>query len=154
VNTSQCSFDSSGKLATESVYRWVEHTGEVELQIDAASEEAVFADALAAFAELVGGDGGDGGPDSERREVELEADDRGLLLADWLNELVYLTDAGQFVPERISELELELACGRLRAIIRGHCGDPRPLVKAASLHRLEYVREREGRWRARLVLDV
>jgi SHS2 domain-containing protein len=136
-------------LAIESVYRWVEHTGEVELRIDAASEEAVFADALAAFAELVGGDGG---PDFERREVELEADDRGLLLADWLNELVYLADANQFVPERISELELER--GRLRAIIRGHRGDPRPLVKAASLHGLEYGCEREGRWRARLVLDV
>jgi SHS2 domain-containing protein len=88
----------------------------------------------------------------ERREIELEGDDRGLLLADWLNELVHLVDAGQFVPERIGELELDR--GRLRAIVRGHRGDPRPLVKAASLHGLEYVCEREGRWRAQRVLDV
>jgi SHS2 domain-containing protein len=145
------------------VYRWVEHTGEVELRIDASSEEAVFADALAAFTELVGddaddsddGDGDDGDGDglgSERREIELEGDDRDLLLVDWVNEFVYLADTGRFVPERISELELEH--GRLRAIVRGHRGDPRPLVKAVSLHGLEYEHEREGRWRARLVLDV
>jgi hypothetical protein len=61
------------------VYRWIEQTGELELLIEAPTEEAVFADALAAFAGL-GGD--DGGPDSERREITLAGDDRDLLLAD------------------------------------------------------------------------
>jgi SHS2 domain-containing protein len=61
------------------VKRWVEHTGELELQIDAPTEEAVFADALAAFAELVDEEGG---LDSDRREIELEADTRDLLRAD------------------------------------------------------------------------
>jgi SHS2 domain-containing protein len=131
------------------VYRWVEHTGELELRVDAATEEAVFADALAAFAELVDDEHG---LDSERREIELEGDDRGLLLVDWLNELVYLADSDQFVPDRLSELQLE--DGRLRASVRGSRGNPRPLVKAVSLHRLEYGHERGGGWRARLVLDV
>jgi SHS2 domain-containing protein len=131
------------------VYRWIEHTGELELLIEAPTEEAVFADALAAFAELVGDDSG---PDSERREITLEGDDRDLLLADWLNELGYLADAEQFVPTHLSELELER--GSLRATVNGHSGEPRPLVKAVSLHGLEYGYGLDTGWRARLVLDV
>jgi SHS2 domain-containing protein len=131
------------------VYRWVEHTGELELQIEAPTERAVFADALAAFAELVD-DGG--GISSARREIVLEGDSRDVMLADWLNELVYLSDAEQFVPDDLAELELE--SGGLRAAVRGHHGLPTPLVKAASLHGLEYGRAPDGRWQARVVLDV
>jgi SHS2 domain-containing protein len=131
------------------VYRWIEHTGELKLLIEASTERAIFAEALAAFAELVGDDGG---PDFEWREVELEGDERGVLLADWLNELVYLADAEQFVPAQLSGLELE--DGRLRATVRGRRGEPRPLVKAVSLHGLEYERRPDASWRARLVLDV
>jgi SHS2 domain-containing protein len=129
------------------VYRPIEHTGELELLIEAPTEEAVLAEALAAFAELVGDDGG---PDSERREITLAGDDRDLLLADWLNELGYLADAEQFVPARLSELE----GGSLRATVNGRRGEPRPLVKAVGRYGLEYGRGLDRGWRARLVLDV
>jgi SHS2 domain-containing protein len=133
------------------VYTWVDHTGELQLRIEAPTEEAVFADALLAFAELVGdGDGGGQGP--EHREIELEDDERALLLADWLNELIYLADRDRFVPSGLSELEL--GSSGLRAVVRGRRGDPRPLVKAASLHNLEYGPADGPGWRARLVLDV
>jgi SHS2 domain-containing protein len=131
------------------VYRWVEHTGELELQIDAPTQREVFADALAAFAEIVGDGDGD---DADRRDIALEAPGRDVILADWLNELVYLADADGFVPTRLAQLEL--ADGGLRASVRGHRGRPTPLVKAASLHRLEYRPTPEGRWHARVVLDV
>jgi SHS2 domain-containing protein len=131
------------------VYRWIEQTGELELLIEAPTKEAVFAVALAAFAELVGDDGG---PDSERREITLEEDDRDLLLADWLNELGYLADSEQFVPTHLSELELE--SGSLRATVNGLRGEPWPLVKAVGLHGLEDGCGLDTGWRARLVLDV
>jgi SHS2 domain-containing protein len=142
-------FDAGESRLSIRVYRWAEHTSELELRIEAPTEEAVFADALAAFAELAGD--GDG-PASERREIRLEADDRGLLLADWLNELVYLADSDRFVPAGLSALELE--GGRLRATVRGRRGEPRPLVKAVTLHGLEYGHEPGAGWQARLVLDV
>jgi SHS2 domain-containing protein len=147
--TRRHSFDACANWRSKKVYRWIEHTGELKLLIEGPTEEAIFGEALAAFAELVGDDGG---PDSERREVELEGDERDVLLADWLNEFVYLADAEQFVPEHLSELELE--DGRLRATVRGRRGEPRPLLKAVSLHSLEYERRPEAGWRAQLVLDV
>jgi SHS2 domain-containing protein len=131
------------------VYSWVEHTAELELRIDAPTEEAVFLDALEAFAELVADDGS---ADAEREEVEIEASDRVALLADWLNELVYLADVRGFVPERLTELRLD--GNTLRATLRGHRGRPRPIVKAVTLHGLVHEGDDALGWHARVVLDV
>ncbi|HZT53524.1 MAG TPA: archease [Gaiellaceae bacterium] len=130
------------------MYRWGEHVGELELELEAPTEPALFRDAFAAFCELAGGDGE---TDGEQRTIELEGGDRGGLLADWLDELVYLADAEQFVPERLVELRLD--DGRLRAVVRGHRGAPSCLVKAVTRHRLAF-EPAPGGWWARVVLDV
>jgi SHS2 domain-containing protein len=131
------------------MFRWVEHTAELELEIEAPSERAVYEDALEAVAELIG-DGDDGPP--LRREIDVAAEEPDLLLVEWLSELVYLAETEQFVPERIASLEL--GEGRLRATVEGHPGEPAPLIKAVTLHRLEFRRDDTVGWRARVVLDV
>jgi SHS2 domain-containing protein len=130
------------------MYRWIEHTAELELALEASDERQVFADALTAFAELV-----DTFPSGApvRHEIELRSDERASLLADWLGELVFLAETENFVPERVVSLELEIE--GLRAIVEGHVGEPPHLVKAVTYHGLEFAAE-EGRVRARLVLDV
>ncbi|MGZ4198512.1 MAG: archease, partial [Solirubrobacteraceae bacterium] len=66
-------------------YRWVEHTGELELEIDAPTEEQVFGDALEAFAELlVDADHGS----EVSREIRVAGRERAVLLVEWLDELV------------------------------------------------------------------
>ncbi len=129
-------------------YRWVEHTAEIELAVEAESEAGVFGEALRGLAELLGED-----PDGEprRRDVELQASDRAALLADWLAELVYLSETDGFLPERVAELQLE--DDALRAAIVGRTATPRYLVKAVTYHGLE-LEQADGRWRARIVLDV
>jgi len=131
------------------VYRWVDHTAELELELSGSTEAEVFEQALAAFAELVGNGEDTGEP--VRHAVALTAADRGDLLAQWLEELVFLADAESFVPERVGELELSERA--LRAVVAGRRGAPRPIVKAVTYHDLEFERE-GGRWRARVVLDV
>jgi SHS2 domain-containing protein len=131
------------------VYRWIDHTAELELAIEAPTEQAVFAEALAAFAELVG-DGG--GADPVRHEIELQGDGLEGLLADWLDELVYLADVDAFVPEELTKMNLDGE--RLRATVRGHRGQPRPIVKAITRHRLAFEPDSQSSWRARVVLDV
>jgi SHS2 domain-containing protein len=128
-------------------HRLVEHVGEVELALDAPTEAALFAEATAAFRELVDGSQSRGAP--LRHRVVL-AGTEPALLADWLNELVFLAEVEAFVPERIEGLEL---AGGLEATIVGARGRPRHLVKAATLHDLEVSRTDEG-WSARVVLDV
>ncbi len=129
-------------------YRWVDHTGELELALEGKSEEEVFLTGLAALQEVLGEDAS--GP-LERREIELAARDRETLLADWLSELVFLADAERFVPERVAALAL--ADERLRAIVEGRRGRPQNLVKAVTYHRLAFKND-DGAWQARVVLDV
>jgi SHS2 domain-containing protein len=130
------------------VHSFLEHTGEVELALEAPSEAALFAEALAALCELIGGDE-TGGP--ERRELELVASDRALLLADWLAELVFLAETEQFVAERV--VTLTLAGLRLSATVEGRRGRPPHLVKAITLNGLD-VRQEGGAWHGHVVLDV
>jgi SHS2 domain-containing protein len=129
-------------------YEWIEHTAEVELAIAATSEEEAFAEAAAAYAELVARD--PAGARAER-ELVLSAPDRAALLAAWVDELVFLAETEGFVPERVASFELD--DDALRARVEGRIDLPAPLVKAVTYHGLEFARDERG-VRARLVLDV
>jgi len=130
------------------MHRFIEHTGEIQVELEAASEVGIFEAALEAFAELASADG-DREPASHR--IELATPDRALLLADWLNEFVYLAEVADFVPGTITAFEL--VGDQLRATVAGHRDHPRQLVKAVTLNDLELT-EVDGRWHGRVVLDV
>jgi SHS2 domain-containing protein len=130
------------------VYQWLEHTAELELELAGDTEEEVFRDALAAFAELVAeSDGGE----RVRHELALHGAGRADLLARWLDELVFLADTESFVPERLESFELDEHV--LTSVVGGRLGSPRPIVKAVTYHALRFEHE-GGRWRAHVVLDV
>ena len=130
------------------MYRWVEHTAELELHVEASTEEAVFEEGFAAMRELLAADVDEPAPP---REVALEARDRPALFADWLAELAFLAESEKMVPERLASLELEGAS--LRAVVEGSRGEPPPLVKAATYHRLT-LEPADGGYRATVILDV
>jgi SHS2 domain-containing protein len=130
-------------------YRWIEHTGELELELEASSEGGVFEAAFEAMRELLS----DGGAPGRRLEapVELMGRDRAGLLVDWVGELAFLAETLGLVPERLSRLELEE--DGVRAVVQGRQGGPAHLVKGATYHRLCFEPVDDG-WRARVVLDV
>jgi SHS2 domain-containing protein len=137
-------------------YRWVDHTAELELEIEATTEVAVFAEALAAVAELLGQDDEERGapgatPERVTRAVELDARDRATLLADWVAELAVLAETEGLVPERAPRLDLGQR--HLAAIVEGRVGSPPHVIKGATLHRLSLEPADSG-FRATLVLDV
>ena len=131
------------------MYRWLDHTAELALELAGDTPEQLFHEALAAFAELVAG----GAQRAERLRVpvELEAATPADLLVAWLEELVFLADTEQLVPEHAEALALDR--GQLRAVVVGSRGAPRPLVKAVTYHGLRFEREGDG-WHAGVVLDV
>jgi SHS2 domain-containing protein len=131
-------------------HRLLEHVAEAELLLEAPTEEGVFVAALDAFRELADGTGHPAGAPITH-EVALEGREPGLLLADWLGELIFLAEVEGFVPEQVAELGLDDR--GLHATIAGHRGRLRHLVKAVTLDGLEL--ERRGpAWRAHVVLDV
>jgi SHS2 domain-containing protein len=130
------------------MYRWVDHTGEMELEIEAPDEAAIFHDAVAALAELIAEE-----DSAEPASIELDvsARDRGALLAEFLNELLFRAETEAFVPARLARVEL--AGDRLVASVEGHRGAVAPLVKGVTYHRLRFERSGTG-WKAGAVLDV
>jgi SHS2 domain-containing protein len=132
------------------VYRWVEHTSELELEIEADSEDGVYGDAVAAMGELLSGDEPVDG-DESARDLALEAGDRARLLAELLGELAFLAESERFVPLALDRLSASPE--RLSATVRGREGEPPHLVKAITYHRLAF-EPRDGGWRATVVMDV
>ena len=132
------------------MYRWVDHTAEVELAIATQTETEVFADSLSALAELMGF-AGKPGEAHEHRTVTASAPDRAALLAAWLEELVFLSEAEGFVALELESLQ-RTADG-LRATVAGVLDDPPPLVKAVTYHRLQFEPSGSG-YVANVVLDV
>ena len=130
------------------MHEWRSHTAEIELAIEAARPEDVFAEAAEAFGELVALSAR-GEP--ARHTVAVSGTDHASLLVDWLEELIFLADTESFVPEQVDELRLEPHA--IRATVVGRRSEVEPLVKAATYHQLQFTCV-NAIWQARVVLDV
>jgi SHS2 domain-containing protein len=144
------------------MFSWADHTGELELHVEAATPAAVLAEALCAIGELLGGEEGERTRDAKgggqedaalvERELAVEAADRPALLAAWIDELVFLAETEGLVPIDVAGLRLD--GDRLSATVIAREGEPPHLVKGATFHRLAFERSAEGGYHATVVLDV
>jgi SHS2 domain-containing protein len=88
--------------------------------------------------------------------VEARGEDLAVLLAAWLNELLFRCEVEGWVPADVHVREV--AAGRALGDLSGEPADPgrhtfTHQVKAATYHLLE-CRKDGDRWRARVVFDV
>jgi len=145
-------------------FELTEHTADVGVRAWGPSVDAVFEQAALAMLSLMYSCR----TVDERHEYSLrvEAADAELLLAAWLNELLYQVDGLHRLFARFPALEVSPpavagdpeAVWRLRATAAGEELDPgrhrlTPVVKAATLYALSVGRTEEG-WEGRVVLDV
>ena len=135
----------------DSSHRWIEHTAELQLELHAPSEAAIFRQAVHALRELLEDEETAATGARIERPVEAEATDRGALLAEWLAELVFLAETEGLVPDEARDLVV--GEDSVTAVVVGRTSEPRHLVKAVTYHDLELHRDRDG-WRGNVVLDV
>jgi SHS2 domain-containing protein len=120
----------------------LDHTSEITIRLRAPTFPALVAEATRAFADLV--------PPELRREADpasrefrVKGTDRAGALVEWLNEMVYLSEAEQWLP-----VEVHVTCGEddeLRIRTRGVALEaPFVLVKAATLHNATVQESAEG----------
>ena len=135
-------------------YELVDHTADIGVRAWGATPEQVFEEAARALFSLVC----DPREVDERESVEitLEAERMDLLLAAWLNELLYVFEARklvltQFEVRGLSEHSLSARVTGEPLDLRRHvlCGG----VKAATLHELALEKRDEG-WEGFILLDV
>ncbi len=92
----------------------------------------------------------------QTRAVEIEAADQEMLLVEWLNHLLYLYDAENFLARRIEIMEITPT--RLHAKLHGETLDHqrhvlKTGVKAATYHQLAITPTPTG-WEARIIFDL
>lgn len=151
-------FTSEG-VVVEPGYAFESHTADIALECWGNTVGDVFEQAALAMVGLMYDVAGID-PDQERL-VELEAPDRELLLAAWLNELIFLFEAEAFLGCRFLIETLEDRGPRnshLRAKVAGASNARgryvmRDVVKAATLHDLHVARVKDG-WLGHVLLDV
>lgn len=133
-----------------------EHVGELELVVEAGSLAALFAEAARALAAVMGGGRvlapNEAAPFVQPERVEIHATDRDALLAEWLNELVFLSETRKAVyPDAAIDA---IGAHELIATVRGiRIEEVKTAVKGASLHGLR-IEDSAGGCRATVVLDV
>jgi len=135
-------------------YRFLPHTADVIVQIEAASLANVFRDAMAVVRLLVAGD--TTVTTAQSHAVSLTAQAADELLLRFIRELLTQFQLDTFVP---GELEIrELDPMRFEGAVMGEPfddakHDAQPEVKAVTRHGLS-VEETSAGWRAVLVLDL
>jgi len=132
----------------------IDHTADIGIRLSRDRLETVFVDAALAMFDIIA-------PDStflekETREVQVEAEDIEQLLVNWLSELNVLLQLQQFVPARLSILEMDKHI--LKARLFGERIDPRAHqieieIKAVTYHNLK-VKQESGRWSVQVLFDI
>lgn len=132
-------------------HRYLDHTSEITLHVGAADWPGLLAQAGKGLAELML-HGKVPEADGDWRGLEVDSHDRESLLVDWLNEIIFVSETGSWVP---LEIEIEdVSETHLKARARGVTVDEPPtLVKAATFHEL-HVRDLPEGLEAEVILDV
>jgi len=131
-------------------YRFVDHTAELQLELEAPTREEVLGEAVLALGELLGG-GETGGLAPVRRRLSVAAADDPALLAAWIDELVFVSESEGLVPCRAEAVEAGES--EAHGTVTFTRGAPPHLVKGVTYHDLVLAPAGTG-WRGRAVLDV
>jgi SHS2 domain-containing protein len=138
-------------------YRFLSHTADVAFEVEAASRDEVFQEALAAFTDTL--TELDRVEERLTRHFELSASAPDLLLVDWLTELNFAFETENLLFRR-AEVRLTEADGEIRLTAQawGEKKDDerhpiKVLIKAVTYHGLELAETQAG-WRARVLFDI
>jgi len=129
-------------------FEWIEHPSDIGFRAYGRDLPEAFENAAIALFEIMT-DTSRVEP-RERVEIELEAEDEGALLYDWIDRLIYLHDArGLLVSRAEVEIERRGRGLRLSASVWGEEFDPgrhesRTVVKAMTYHMMEIRCDRNG----------
>lgn len=83
-------------------YEILDHTSEAKFEASEKTMEEVFSEAVRAFSEIAGGEGG-----QNRHKIEVESESQEALLFDFLDELIFLQDTEDVIISHPKELTIE-----------------------------------------------
>jgi SHS2 domain-containing protein len=132
----------------------IDHTADIGIIAYGADIKEVFANAALGLFNLMADL--DGLKENSKREVGMSAEDIEVLLVEWLNELIYISDVEHIIFKRfeISELSnnsIKATCFGEK-IKPGHHRLKRE-IKAATYHMLRIDKENNG-YKVQIIFDI
>jgi len=132
----------------------IEHTADIGIVAYGADVKQVYANAALGLFNLMADL--DNLKEGVKREIELSAEDVEVLLVQWLNELIYISEVEHVIFKRF-EIN-ELSNTRLKATCFGEkikAGQHRLKreIKAATYHMLKLSKEGD-RYQVRIIFDI
>jgi len=133
-------------------YKFLEHTADVKFQAFGKDVEEVFENSFLALKETICGKKKIKG--KEKIKITAKGKDYESLLYGFLEEILYLIDAEEFVATKIKEMKIRRF--RLTAILMGDKIKNYRFtnsVKAITYNEM-FIKKEKGRWISQVVLDV
>lgn len=144
-------------------YEILDHPADMGLRVWGRDQKELFEHAAVAFGRMIVGGrefaGGSPSPPTEtarsqKRKIQLKAEDTASLFVEWLREMLYLLDTEMVLPvaarvDAVSETELR-ATVEIRPVESARC---QVAPKAVTYHQLSVAETEEG-WRADVYFDV
>jgi SHS2 domain-containing protein len=135
-------------------FRYIDHTGDLGIEVVGDSLRSLFQHAGEAFTDII--TEADAISVRKTKHIHLEADRVDDLMVYWLNEFVFLFDTDGFMPKEFDIVSIDES--HIEATVHGERYDEerhpiKTAVKGATYHQLEVVREGNV-WKARVIFDL
>jgi SHS2 domain-containing protein len=132
----------------------IDHTADIGIIVYGADIKEVFANAALGLFNLMA-DLNDLG-ENIKREVEMSAEDIEVLLVEWLNELIYISDVEHVILKRfeinaLSSTELKATCFGEK--IKPGQNRLKREIKAATYHMLQ-INKVDGGYKVQIIFDI
>ena len=132
----------------------IDHTADIGIIVYGADIKQVFANAALGLFNLMADL--DNLKEDTKRQIELSAEDVEVLLVEWLNELIYISDVEHIIFKRFEINELNNT--KLKAMCFGEKIKPgqhrlKREIKAATYHMLRINKE-DGSYKVQIIFDI
>jgi len=141
-------------VITVKPFEVIEHTADIGIVAYGADTKQLFANAALGLFSLMADL--DNLKKNVKREIELSAEDVEVLLIQWLNELIYISEVEHIIFKRF-EIN-ELSSTKLKATCFGQKIKPgqhrlKREIKAATYHMLRLKKE-DGSYKVQIIFDI
>lgn len=141
-------------MASRPFYTVIDHTADIGIEVEAANREGLFINSGLAMFDLMFGLGSVG--KNVTKSLSVAAENPAELLIAWLNELLYFYAVERIVFSGFTDVDLgertlrAVGCGERFNPDKHRCDLE---IKAATYHDVSLAFA-DGRWKARVILDV
>lgn len=132
-------------------YEFLKHTGDLKFRAYSTSVEGLFENCAVAISSVLSR--GKKIKSLIKKDIEVYGKDYESLLYNFIDELIYLFDAEEFV---ISKAKLSIKEGKLKGVIYGDISSKYKDLDAikAPTYAEMYVKKQDKKWECQVVLDV